>query len=274
MAFSPRCQLLAISIAVMGLNALASPSAAWNDGADGRFEKRTSAHFVLYQDVDIDRHTGLRGSSRFEQRVLRVLESAYTRMSADLGLRPERKLKVYIHDAALFDQQFAGAFRFPVAGFFGNAIHVRGDVAVTTALIQTLYHELVHAALATAAPSVVVPAWMNEGLAEWFERRATGRGHLRPDQWSALGRLWHAGQWIGIERMSGPNLAGFSPDAASWAYLESYALAESLARKGGRDGLARLIREMIRVRNPVRALRQTYGLTPEQLEARLVAELG
>jgi hypothetical protein len=25
-----------------------------DDGADGRFEKRTSSHFVLYQDVDID----------------------------------------------------------------------------------------------------------------------------------------------------------------------------------------------------------------------------
>jgi hypothetical protein len=274
MAFSSHCRSLVMAIAVLVLGALASPAAARDEGADGRFEKSTSAHFVLHQDVDIDRRTGLRGSDQFEREVLRVLEAAHKRMRADLGLRPKRKLKVYIHDATLFDQQFAGVFRFPVAGFFGSAIHIRGDVVVTMALTQTLYHELVHAALAAAAPSVVVPAWLNEGLAEWFERRATGRGHLRADQWNALARLWHAGQWIRIEQMSGPNLAGFSPDAVSWAYLESYALAESLARQGGRDGLSRLIREMIRIRDPYRALRQTYGLTPEQLEAQVLAELG
>ena len=45
-------------------------------GADGKFEKRASSHFVLYQDVAIDESSGLRGSRRFEQLVLAELETA------------------------------------------------------------------------------------------------------------------------------------------------------------------------------------------------------
>ena len=250
-----------------------TPAAALDEGADGRFEKRTSAHFVLKQDVDIDRSSGLRGSDRYEREVLRVLEAAFVKLDADLGLRPKRKLYVYIHDAALFDRQFAGILRFPIAGFFGDAIHIRGDTAITGQLVRTLYHELVHAALASAAPSTVVPAWLNEGLAEWFERRATGRGHLNRAEWNALRQHLRAGNWIGVDALSSSNLAGFTPAAASWAYLTSYALVEHLAAKEGRAGLARMIREMVRVRNPTRALQQAYGLSALGLEASLIAEL-
>jgi len=246
---------------------------ALDGGADGRFEKRTSAHFVLKQDVDIDRKSGLRGSDRYEREILRVLEAAYLKLDADFGLRPKRKLYVYIHDAALFDQQFAGIFRFPVAGFFGNAIHIRGDTVITNQLVRTLYHELVHAALASAAPSTVVPAWLNEGLAEWFERQATGHGRMNRAEWAALRQHLHSGNWIGVNALSRSNLAGFSPAGASWAYLTSYALVENLAAREGRAGLARMIQEMVRVRNPYRALQQAYGVSPQELEASLIAEL-
>ena len=39
-------------------------------GADGEFDHRSSAHFELYQDVDIDRTSGFHGSRRFEQQIL------------------------------------------------------------------------------------------------------------------------------------------------------------------------------------------------------------
>ncbi len=264
---------LLLSVALFVVLGRPDAATALDGGADGRFEKRTSAHFVLKQDVDIDRNSGLRGSDRYEREVLRVLENAFVKLDADLGLRPKRKLYVYIHDAALFDQQFAGVFRFPIAGFFGDAIHIRGDTVITEQLVRTLYHELVHAALASAAPSTVVPAWLNEGLAEWFERRSTGRGHLNRAEWNALRQHLGAGNWIGVNALSRGNLAGFSPAAASWAYLTSYALVEHLAAREGRAGLARMIKEMVRVRNPNRALKQAYGLSPLELEASLIAEL-
>lgn len=174
--------LLALTSAPLG------DRAAAGSGADGRFEERESSHFVLYQDVDIDRRSGFHGAARFEKEVLRSLESAYVSMDRWLGLRPERKLPVYVYDPGVFDAQFGGLFKFSVAGFYAGAIRIRGDVAVTQRLSRTLHHELVHAALDAAAPSLAAPAWWNEGLAEWFEARAHGARRLTVGEWGALQR--------------------------------------------------------------------------------------
>ena len=50
------------------------PLTALDRGADGKFSKRDSSHFVLFQDVDIDESAGLRGSRRFEQDVLEAFQ--------------------------------------------------------------------------------------------------------------------------------------------------------------------------------------------------------
>jgi hypothetical protein len=148
--------------------------AAHARGADGRFDTRTSSHFVLHQDVDIDESGGFRGSRRFEQQVLDTLERAYENLDRLLGLRPERKLDVVVYDPAIFDSQFAGLFRFQAAGFYAGLIRVRGATELDVPLMRVLHHELVHAALDAAAPSLVLPAWVNEGGAEWFEARVLG----------------------------------------------------------------------------------------------------
>ena len=77
--------LLTGALLVAAMSAVAA-----DRGADGRFEKRTSSHFVLYQDVDIDESGGFRGSRRFEQELLSELERAYDRLGSLLGLRPSR----------------------------------------------------------------------------------------------------------------------------------------------------------------------------------------
>ena len=123
-----------------------------NDGADGRFERRDSFHFTLYQDVDLDESGGLRGSRHFEQQVLAQLEGAYDLLDQHLSLRPQRKIEIYVWDEQIFDARFSGLFRFPAAGFYGGSIHIRSDAEVTGRLVRVLRHELVHAAFDAAAP--------------------------------------------------------------------------------------------------------------------------
>lgn len=260
-------------VLVLALGA-ASPAAALGEGADGRFETRRSPHFVLHQDVDIDRRSGFRGSDRFERDVLATLEAAYRRLDDWLGLRPDRMIQVWIYDPAVFDARFGGVFRYPIAGFYGGTIHVRGDQLVHQGLVRTLHHELVHAALDQAAPSLAVPAWLNEGLAEWFEHRAGGGRHLDAAQWSALGRAFQGGFWIPIGELSAPNLAGFTPELVGLAYLQSYALVDVLYRRGGHDGLGRLLAGYLRSRDLERAMRRQFRIGILDLEATLLAELG
>src|SRR6185436_9169358 len=147
------------------------PAIALARGADGDFEQRRSSHFVLHQDVAIDESGGLRGSRRFEQQVLDELERAYDALGEWLALRPPRRIDVVVYDPARFDAAFAGQFRFSAAGFYHGVIRVRGDTQLTVALSRVLHHELVHAALDAAAPTLWLPGWANEGAAEWFEAR-------------------------------------------------------------------------------------------------------
>lgn len=245
-----------------------------DEGADGRFERRESLHFTLYQDVDLDEHSGLRGSRHFEQSVLRELESAYDLLGRLLDLRPERKLAVTVWDPALFDARFAGLFRFPAAGFYGGSIQIRGSDRVTESLVRVLHHELVHAALDAAAPNLVLPAWLNEGLAEWFEARSVGKRMLSGGEQSALEHVARSGGLAFLAELSEPAFGGLSPDTAVFAYLESYAFVDFLARSGGERGLAELCAAILNSGSIERGVRRAYRRDLVQLEQSFRRALG
>ncbi len=251
-----------------------SSSDAKNRGADGNFQKRESSHFVLYQDVDIDRSSGFHGSRRFENSVLAVLEDAYDALDASLGLRPPRRIEVMVYDPALFDAQFAGSFRFAAAGFYNGTIYIRGGTKVDAALVRTLHHELVHAAFDAEAPSLVLPAWLNEGLAEWFEARAVGKRGLSGREDAALAQVASEGQLFRLWQLSDPSFVGMGPGTARLAYLQAYAFIEYLAHRSGDDSLRRLCTTLVRKRNLERAFKVTFRDDLADLEERFVSKYG
>lgn len=236
-------------------------------GADGEFARRDSFHFTLYQDVDIDESAGLYGSRKFEQDLLRELEAAFDRLDQILDLRPEQKLVVYVWDSALFDREYRGLFRFPAAGFYGGAIHIRGDVRITPALVRVLHHELVHAAFDAEAPRVALPAWMNEGIAEWFEARATGKRSLSGGERAFLTRLARGGGLVSLADLSAASLGGLDPDAATIAYLQSYAFIDHLVAEHGERSLVRFWSAVLRSRSLDRGARRAFRADLAELEA-------
>jgi hypothetical protein len=243
-------------------------------GADGDFDHRSSAHFELYQDVDIDRTGGFHGSRRFEQQVLAELERAYDQLDKYLGLRPQRRIEVVIYDATVFDRQFANAFRFAAAGFYHGVIRIRGVTRLDVPLARVLHHELVHAALDAAAPSYRPPAWLNEGLAEWFEARTQGKRNLSGAERGALVEAGRRGVLFSLAALSVPTLGHLDPDAARLAYLQSFGMIEFLAHQKGERSLRDLCDGLIRTRNLDRTLRRIYKAKLNELEARFLAELG
>ena len=262
-----RALLLAlVAVPVSILSVAGASFAIGNDGADGRFERRESLHFMLYQDVDLDDHAGLYGSRNFEQSVLRELEAAYDLLGRLLELRPGHKLTVSVWDPALFDARFARMFRFPAAGFYGGSIQIRGGDRVSEALVRVLHHELVHAALDAAAPNLLLPAWLNEGLAEWFEARSVGKRFLSAGEQAVLERVARSGGLAFLSELSQPAFGGFSPDAAALAYLESYAFVDFLAGRGGERGLAELCSAVLDSGSIERGVRRAYRRELAQLE--------
>jgi len=253
---------------------LAAPAGAIDRGADGEFGHRSSAHFELYQDVAIDRASGIYGTRAFEQQVLAELERAYDQLDRYLGLRPGRKVEVVIYDPGVFDQQFAGAFRFTAAGFYHGVIRVRGATALDVRLVRVLHHELVHAALDAAAPSYTLPAWLNEGLAEWFESRTQGKRHLNGTEQAMLSSAKSNGALFSLASLSTPSFGRLDQNAAYLAYLQSYAMVEFLVNQRGERALREFCDRLIRTRNLARTLKHVYRADLNTLESRFVAELG
>jgi len=264
----------AVAIGLWMIAMLAPGSAAARDrGADGRFASRRSSHFVLYQDVDIDRASGWRGSVEFEKQVLAALESAHDRLDQLLGLRLRRDVEVWVYDPAIFDERFGGRFHFPVAGFYYGAVRVRGDVELTPKLSQVLHHELVHAAIDLASPSYRFPAWVNEGIAEWFANRATGKQRLNSTEWAVLAEASRGGGWIPTPALLQPSFAGLPPESIGLAYLQSYAFIDLLERRRGERGLESFLDSLLRLRDPDRALRRVYRMDLAEIEKTLLGEL-
>ena len=262
-----------LSLGICAAVLLTSIARAGRDsGADGRFSQRLSSHFKLYQDVDIDRYSGPSGSRQFERDVLSVLESAYRQVGDVLRIRPKQPIQVVIYDREIFDQQFSDLFGFRAAGFYDGRINVRGSTEVTSRLVRTLHHEYAHAALHDEARALF-PAWLNEGLAEYFERLALGRRHLTPGENSVLVQAKQSGAWLPLGSLEGPSFAHLGGEAAAMAYLQSYAVIEHLARVHGERSLRDLCRELVRTRNTARALQRSYRRSLQEIEQDLLREL-
>lgn len=267
MPLTPRALALAAVLAALAL-APARPAAA----PDGSFDSRQSSHFRLLQDVGFERYSGPRGARAFERGVLEVLEDAYRQVGDAIAIRPRSPISVVIYDSAVFDEQFAGRFGFRAAGFFDGSIHVRGATEIDQRLLRTLHHEYTHAALNSASPDVF-PAWLNEGLAEYFEALAIGKRHLTPGEHAFLANAAGGGGWIPLSALNAPSFAHLGGDSASLAYLESYATVEHLVRRHGLRKLRDLCEQLVKSRNLVRALDRTYRMDLAELESALLAEL-
>ncbi len=249
----------------------ASPGAGLDEGADGKFSKRDSSHFVLFQDVDIDESAGLRGSRRFEQDLLKALESAYQRADRLLGLRPDRPITVVVYDPDIFEVQFAGLLKYPVAGFYGGRIHVRGDEVVSDALVRVLNHEHIHAAFDAEAAGWMPPAWFNEGVAEWFEAGATGRGQLPPRAARTVNAAAAQGRLFSLAELSAPTFGGLGPEGARLAYAQSHAFIDYLVGAHGERRLREWVTSAVRSGDLDRAARRSYRANLATLEERFLA---
>jgi hypothetical protein len=237
------------------------------------WSERSSSHFQLFESVGFARYSGPEGSREFERAVLAALEDAHKQVREQLKVEPRNRVKVLVYAPDAFDADYASRFGFRAAGFWDGAIHVRGGQQFDARLISTLHHEYVHSALESVAPRDLWPAWLNEGMAEYFEHQVLGQSHLIAPEDQRLRAAVASGEWIPLAELSGPTLAGLGQAQAELAYLESYAAVEMMFRRAGQARVQSLVREVGRTHSPERALQSTMRVDLAGLEAQLVAEL-
>jgi len=234
--------------------------------ADRGFDRDRSSHFVLYQDADTAHRTGDNGSKNFDREVLQSLEAAHERLAKLLDLVPRRSITVVVYDPQVFDRDFGAVLPFPAAGFYQGVIRVRGLARVTPDLEQVLHHEYVHAAFDAVAPFLVLPALLNEGIAEWFARATTGAPSLAPGEARWLLDAGANGALPPLSALLDPSFGGLNANDAARAYVTSTAFVAFLVRQGGDVGLRELCRTLLRTGNLDRAFERAYGRSLAELD--------
>ena len=128
--------------------------------AEAPFQTHASGNFVVRYDPDTDPET--------VRLALTLLEDAYTRVTADLGLTPLTSAKVVLYQAEEFQ-------RVTLAQPWVGALYVGGTLRVPIRNLERhrevaariLAHEFTHHVLRERTPAL--PVWWHEGIAQHSE---------------------------------------------------------------------------------------------------------
>ena len=183
----------------------------------------------------------------------RVFNSAFFRIAGKLGEYPPATIVAVLYT----EQQFRDVTRAPK--WSGGAYDGRIRIPVAGASQQpelferVLTHELTHAIIAGIAPTGV-PAWLNEGLAQYFDGTDSNAAQRRM---RALGRA------IPLKHLEG-GFGGLGAAEAQVAYDESLLAVNVIAERPG-FGWTQLLHQLEDDGSVEDALR-SFGFSYEDLE--------
>ncbi len=182
--------------------------------AEGWTDERTVGPLACHADFSLNDHAAtLREVADLQQELVRVLGIGPAKVPVQLYLFKDKRsyqdyLKRYFPKVpqrrALFVQRGGRPMVF---------VYKSREMAVD------LRHETTHALLHASLP--MVPLWLDEGLAEYFEvprnRRAFGNPHLGPVRWSV--RLGMAPKLPPLEKKNDLRKMGGADYRGSWAWV-------------------------------------------------------
>lgn len=174
----------------------------------GSYLEKSAEHFRILYEGGTQQSIG--------DRVARVLEREYSRISRTLNASPAEPVTVVLYT----NREFHDITRSPswATGNYDGRIRLAVGGAVSMRdLDRVVTHELVHAFVATAATRRV-PAWLNEGLATYLEANDV--------RWASQ-VLRNASSIVPLESLA-QGFTGLDEDAALVAYAESAIAAEIL----------------------------------------------
>jgi len=195
---------------------------------EGGYVEEEREHFIVAWDGEKDATIG--------NDILLTLEDAYKTIGADLGVYPRKKVRVVLYTEKEFRAVtgahawvgglYDGSIRIPVKNFRTAQSEIRG----------TLYHEYTHVAVGSLTNAC--PAWLNEGLAQVYEKK---------DKRPSLGRTATAkkrGAMLSLSQL-GKSFTRFKdPETARLAYAQSHLLTLFLIDEHGPDRIGRFLRAL------------------------------
>ncbi|MDP3919555.1 MAG: peptidase MA family metallohydrolase [Candidatus Omnitrophota bacterium] len=211
-------------------------------------------HFIIkYRGEDM----------RFEGYELReLLRQTYRDLSKTLGYYFNHKVVVVLYD----QKEFAEITRLPhwAAGVYDGKVRMpiykQGFQEIDLKALTV--HEVTHAFVAGMS-SRRAPAWVNEGLAEYFERQ------VQPGDDLVLKAAIKTNTLIAVDKLMLPGITGSlnDPLLITLFYDQSYSLVRYMIDRYGLFRMKKLLEEFGKGSNSDEALRKVLRISPLKLEA-------
>jgi len=231
----PRLRITAPAIAFALVASVCAAASAQDARQRTPADRDEALHRDFYQTGDTHFIMLFEGPQDYQlaSRALTALENAYFRIGSTLGEYPDDLITVVLYT----EEQFRDITRAPAwaaAAYDGKIrVPIRGALEHPEELDRVLSHELAHAFVQAIAPRGV-PAWLNEGIAMFFE---PGGGHR------ADARLARSTKRLSFERLA-REFGTLSNADADLAYAQSAVVTRHLFDEGGGWMVQALLRDL------------------------------
>jgi tetratricopeptide (TPR) repeat protein len=216
---------------------------------DAKVEKRFIQHDSVHFAVKYE------GAERYEAGaiVLDILEDAYRDIGRELAHYPLEKVQTILYSNEQF-REIPGIPGWSGAVYDGKIrLGIGGVTSPTPALRAVLLHEYTHAVVRDITPRC--PAWLNEGLAQYFEGRKAP-SELRSDK-------SHKGPILANLEIPFRNL---SAQQAKMAYVISLSAVEYLIDRYGMMRVRNLLQDLAKYPDTATAIDEALYVSYEQFE--------
>ena len=238
-------------------------------------ELKTEPQFFNYNDDRFDWQELDSGKVRLfyygaqkarAQELLEVATDALSRISEDIGVRPERTIKIYVYNSKA-DMSDALVSRSTTYDAFTTTLGVVVSedtlllLGTATGVEQTTAHELTHIVVGEATDNpfhAPIPRWLDEGLAMYNE------GSLPDYNQDALQRAIRNDTLISVRSLSA--YTG-DPSLVDLFYAQSYSIVDYLLKTYGREKMVELLAVFKRGSHQEDALQEVYGFGLDDLDA-------
>lgn len=174
--------------------------------------------FTVHYDANFEAMT-----PEYVTQVLAALEAARQNLKTLFGVEYTKSLSVFLYREDAYRHEVEDRFGFATIAFYDGAMRLRAPRTAGAELYALLHHEYFHAVFREQTGGDQ-PFWLNEGLAELFERRVLQRPGLTDAELREIAEALRAERWISLVRLE-HNFVSLQAEEIRLAYLESTAAA-------------------------------------------------
>ena len=206
-----------------------------------------------------------KGSQSFADELMAACQQALERLFKDTGVYPEKSISIFVYastrdlqGAMIFPREWTGGVAFTEYGLIAIGVPTNELDWGKRAVAHELGHIVIHQMTFSPYGDIVLPTWLDEGLA----MHAEGKPDPYLESW--LKKAISQQKLISVRSLSSPFSA--KPEEAYISYAESQSLVEFLIHNHGKDKMLNLLRLLKEGNSCDEAMTEVYGFDQDGLD--------